>query len=316
VNSGAAAAPDKAPDLDVTPLLRTIPLFAGFTDEDLEELGRSLQRRRFAAGTMVMNQGDTGSSMYIVESGECNIHLPGEESRRISLKDIARGEYFGELALFDEMPRSASVLVTTDASLLELGRDTLESFLGRRPQVALTILRTMSARLRETNTMLSARAAKNVDEEFERNLSWSDKLADTVAALNGSWAFILGLIAMTVPVVRRQRRLLLEAAADPYPFAFFNLALAILVGLPGAADRDEPEPAVAQGPRARRHRLQGQPQERGQHRDLAARARRIPRRAQGARAARAGTARAGTATARAHDGRCRALDRRDSEGVL
>src|SRR6478752_4103648 len=185
-------------ELDTTPLLRSIPLFTGLTDEDLDELGRALVPRSFSAGDMVLNQGDTGTSMYIVEHGECNIHLPGDASRRISLKDIARGEYFGELALFDEKPRSASALATTDAVLLELQRSTLETFLGRRPRVAMAILRTMSERLRETNTMLSARAAKNVDEEFEKNLGWSDRLADSVAALNGSWAFILFLIGLTV----------------------------------------------------------------------------------------------------------------------
>ena len=236
-----------------------------------------MQRRRFAAGTMVFNQGDTGHSMYIVDSGDCNIHLPGDASRRISLKDIARGEYFGELALFDEMPRSASVLATTDTVLLELQRATLEDFLAARPQVALAILRTMSARLRETNTMLSARAAKNVDEEFERNLSWSDQLADVVAELNGSWKFILFLIGLTIvwcgvnagcggaSAGSVSVRVLQPGAGDP--------------GRPaGTADRDEPEPAVAEGSRARRHRLQGQPQERGQHRDPAARAGRVPRR--------------------------------------
>ena len=219
-------------DLDATPLLRSIPLFTGLTDEDLDELGRALVPRSFSAGDMVLNQGDTGDSMYIVEDGECNIHLPGDASRRISLKDIARGEYFGELALFDEMPRSASVQCTTDATLLELDRGTLEGFLGRRPQVALAILRTMSARLRETNTMLSARAAKNVDEEFERNLTWSDRLADSVAELNGSWAFILFLIGLTI-VWCGFNVYAMSNALDPYPFQFFNLALAILVGLQG-----------------------------------------------------------------------------------
>jgi uncharacterized membrane protein len=182
---------------------------------------------------MVFDQGDTGSSMFIVDSGDCNIHLPGDASRRISLKDISRGEYFGELALFDEMPRSASVLATTDAVLLELPRATLGEFLARRPQVALAILRTMSARLRETNTMLSARAAKNVDEEFDRNLTWSDRLADTVAELNGSWKFILGLIGMTIAWCAVNAGWVWKHPADPYPFAFFNLALAILVGLQG-----------------------------------------------------------------------------------
>ncbi len=219
--------------MDATPLLRSIPLFEGLSEEDLQELARALEPRVFAAGAMIFDQGDAGSSMYIVESGECNIHLPGDASRRISLKDIARGEYFGELALFDEMPRSASVLATTDAVLLELGRSTLEGFLQRRPQVGLAILRTMSARLRETNTMLSARAARNVDEEFERNLSWSDRLADVVAELNGSWKFILFLIGLTIVWCGLNASWLLGRPLDPYPFQFFNLALAILVGLQG-----------------------------------------------------------------------------------
>jgi uncharacterized membrane protein len=182
---------------------------------------------------MIFAQGDSGASMYIVESGDINIHLPGDASRRISLKDIARGEYFGELALFDEMPRSASALATTDTVLLELQRDTLEGYLERRPKVAMAILRTMSERLRETNTMLSARAAKNVDEEFEKNLSWSDRIADVVAELNGSWKFILFLLALTAAWCVINTGIVLRSPLDPYPFQFFNLALAILVGLQG-----------------------------------------------------------------------------------
>lgn len=219
--------------MDPTPLLRSIPLFEGLSEEDLVALGGALERRPFAAGTLIFAQGDSGSSMYIVESGDINIHLPGDASRRISLKDIARGEYFGELALFDEMPRSASALATTDTVLLELPRDTLEGYLARRPRVALAILRTMSERLRETNTMLSARAAKNVDEEFERNLSWSDRLADSVAALNGSWKFIVFLLLLTGAWCVINTGLVLRSPLDPYPFQLFNLALAILVGLQG-----------------------------------------------------------------------------------
>lgn len=219
--------------MDPTPLLRSIELFEGLTDADLAELGASLQRRQFAAGSMVFSQGDNGDSMYIVDSGDINIHLPGDASRRISLKDISRGEYFGELALFDEKPRSASALATTATVLLELQRRTLEGYLESRPKVALAILRTLSERLRETNTMLSARAAKNVDEEFEKNLSWSDRMADNVAALNGSWAFILFLIALTFAWCAVNSGWLIKLPIDPYPFQFFNLALAILVGLQG-----------------------------------------------------------------------------------
>ena len=214
-------------------LLRSIALFDGLSDADLDELGADLEPRAFAAGQPIFHKGDSGTAMYIVQSGEVNIHLPGDGSRRISLKDIARGEYFGELALFDEKPRSASALATTNAVLLELHRETLAVYLERRPRVAMAILRTMSERLRETNTMLSARAAKNVDEEFERNLSWSDRLADVVAELNGSWKFILFLLALTIVWCAVNAGAVMHPPLDPYPFQFFNLALAILVGLQG-----------------------------------------------------------------------------------
>jgi CRP/FNR family cyclic AMP-dependent transcriptional regulator len=214
-------------------LLRSNPLFEGLAEDDLRALGGSVAERPFKAGQMVFHQGDLGTEMYIVASGHVNIHLPGDGSMRVSLRDIARGEYFGELALFDAKPRSASALATTDAVLLELTRDTLSTYLERRPRAAMAILRTMSERLRETNALLSERAAKNAVKEVEENLSWSDRLADKVAELNGSWTFIIGLILMTLAWTLGNLEGLLKTPFDPYPFVFFNLLLAILVALQG-----------------------------------------------------------------------------------
>jgi CRP/FNR family cyclic AMP-dependent transcriptional regulator len=162
-----------------------------------------------------------------------NIHLPGDASRRVSLKDIASGEYFGELALFDDKPRSASALATTDAILLELSRETLSGYLERRPRAAMAILRTMSERLRETNSLLSQRVAKNAVKEVEESLSWSARLADRVAKLNGSWSFIIGLMALTVAWTVLNMSRVATDPFDPYPYVFFNLLLAVLVALQG-----------------------------------------------------------------------------------
>lgn len=183
--------------MDRTALLSLHPMFAGLAHDDLHALASSLVERAVPAGSLVFSQGDSGDSMFIIEEGHVNIHLPGEASRRISLKDITRGEYFGELALFDDKPRSASALATTDVRLLELSRATLASYLERRPSAAMAILRIMSERLRETNAMLSARVTKNAVEEIEKNLGFRERLADRVAELNGSWTFILGLLGMT-----------------------------------------------------------------------------------------------------------------------
>jgi uncharacterized membrane protein len=99
----------------------------------------------------------------------------------------------------------------------------------------------MSARLRETNAMLSERAAKNVVEELEKNLLWTDRLADKVAELNGSWAFILLLFGLTGVWVLVNSLVLphfnpqhdASTSFDPYPYVFYNLLLAILVALQG-----------------------------------------------------------------------------------
>jgi CRP/FNR family cyclic AMP-dependent transcriptional regulator len=214
-------------------LFRSIPMFEGLADDDLQLLAASVTPRPYTAGQMIFNQGDPGGEMYIVAAGHVNIHLPGDGSRRVSLKDIARGEYFGELALFDDKPRSASALATTNAVLLELSRDTLSKYVERRPRAAMAILRTMAERLRETNAMLSERAAKNVVKEIEENLAWRDRLADRVAELNGSWAFILGLLTLTVAWTFINVPGLLPQPFDAFPYTFFNLLLAILVALQG-----------------------------------------------------------------------------------
>jgi uncharacterized membrane protein len=219
--------------MDRLALLGSIALFEGLTPEDLESLAAKLVERRLPAGQMIFHQGDASDAMYIIAEGHVNIHLPGEDSRRISLKDISRGEYFGELSLFDDQPRSASVLATTDVVLLELGRQRLADYVDHRPRAAMAMLKTMAGRLRETNAMLSRRMAKNVVEEIDRSLTWKDRLADKVAELNGSWSFIVGLIAVVIGWMALNAPAATRAPFDPYPYVFFNLVLAILVALQG-----------------------------------------------------------------------------------
>ena len=214
-------------------LLRDIPLFEALSTEDLGVLASRLITRSCRSGELIFNEGEPGTEMYIIANGQVNIFLPGEASRRISLKDLGPGEYFGELGLFDDKPRSASALATTEVELLGLSRPTLATYLEHRPQAAMPMLRNMAERLRQTNALLSQRAAKNVVEELEKNLSWGDRLADKVATLNGSWTFIIGLGVLIAAWITINVPGVLRSPFDGYPFVFFNLVLAILVVLQG-----------------------------------------------------------------------------------
>jgi CRP/FNR family transcriptional regulator, cyclic AMP receptor protein len=229
-------------------LLAQIPLFQGLSDQDCEAIATRLAERHFATGQVIFTLGDTGCSMYLVRSGAVQIYLPGAKdgSPPLALKDVRTGEYFGELAIFDDKPRSASARATVETVVLELTREQLGEHLARSPTAAMTILSEMAERLRETNAILRQRAAKDVIKEFEENLTWGQRLADKVAELNGSWAFILALLALTVgwcvvnmPIIAERVGLSARGddgkmiGFDPYPYILYNLVLAILVSLQG-----------------------------------------------------------------------------------
>jgi uncharacterized membrane protein len=219
--------------MDRTEVLRRVSVFEGLSEDDLAALAPRMQERVLRAGQVLFMLGDRGSAMFVIASGQVNIFLPGEGSRRLSLKDLGEGEYFGEMSLFDEKPRSASAMASTDVLLLELTKEMLTEFLERRPRASLVLLRTMVERLRETNQLLSQRATKNAVEEFEKGLHWRDRLADRVAELNGSWTFIVGLLLLTLCWAFINSPYVLHKPFDEFPFVFFNLLLAILVALQG-----------------------------------------------------------------------------------
>lgn len=214
-------------------LLAQIPLFDTLASEDLEALAQRMTERKYKAGDKVFDKGEKGSSMYVVLSGAVQIFLPGSgpDDPRVVLKDALTGEYFGELSLFDDKPRSASVEATVDTTLLELTREHFSDHLSKSTNAAMTILAEMAERLRETNALLSQRAARDVVKEIEENLTWSQRMADKVAELNGSWAFILFLLILTFVWAGANK--FLPKPFDEYPFQFYNLALAILVALQG-----------------------------------------------------------------------------------
>jgi len=214
-------------------LLAQNEFFDSLSPEDCETLGARLREVHLKPDDYVFRFGEAGQSMYIVRSGSVRILLPGGEgeAEQVLLKEARAGEYFGELSLFDDKPRSASVQASTDTVLLELTNEVFFEHIQGSPKAAMAILSEMAERMRETNALLSQRAARDVVRELEDNLTWGQRLADRIAELNGSWAFIGFLIALTLlwAVLNHFE----FVRFDAYPYTFFNLVLAILVALQG-----------------------------------------------------------------------------------
>jgi uncharacterized membrane protein len=213
-------------------VLERVPLFRGLSESALDSLAERLVERRFKAGERVFSKGDVGGVMFCVLSGRLDIFLPGANgTERVHLKEAAQGDYFGELGIIDRMPRSASVEARTDCVLLELSRENFVADILHNEQAVVAIISEMAKRLRDTNAQLGQRAARDSVKEFEESLGWTDRMADRVAALNGSWKFILGLVGLSFAWAALNA--FMPKPFDAYPYQFFNLFLGILVGVQG-----------------------------------------------------------------------------------
>jgi signal transduction histidine kinase len=134
-------------------VIRGVPIFAGLSDEEAGELWASARQIHVAPGECVIREGTSGDTLYIILSGSLEV-LKREGEREITLATRAPGEVIGEMSLLQAAPRTASVRALTRSSLLAIGPDAFRQLLARRPGAAATLLRTVAARLRSTESSL------------------------------------------------------------------------------------------------------------------------------------------------------------------
>jgi len=118
-----------------------------------ERSAADIYGRDFPAGAVVFEEGDPGSRLYVIVSGQVRI-VKRTGGRAVTLARLGAGEFFGEMALLDRQPRSASAVVEEPARLLELDEAAFERIVADRGEVALRILKKLSKRLREANRQI------------------------------------------------------------------------------------------------------------------------------------------------------------------
>jgi CRP-like cAMP-binding protein len=123
-------------------LLRGIPLFSALEDRDLENLSEEFNERSLSAGHSVAEEGEGGLVFFVVESGEATVEVHGEQ-----VGTLGPGDSFGEIALIDRRPRTATVTATTDLKCYSLPVFVFRPFVEARPQVAWKLLEEMADRL-------------------------------------------------------------------------------------------------------------------------------------------------------------------------
>ena len=123
----------------------------------MSEMLSSLEHlvRRHPSGTVLFREGDRGETMYVIRSGKVNIVKRIGDSE-ITLAVLGPGEFFGEMALLEGLPRSASAVVADEAMLIELEHSAFATLVRRNSEIALRLLRRLSSRLREADRQIHA----------------------------------------------------------------------------------------------------------------------------------------------------------------
>ncbi|HHZ87860.1 MAG TPA: Crp/Fnr family transcriptional regulator [Chromatiaceae bacterium] len=128
--------------------LAKIPLFSGLGEGELESLARGAVVRSFPRQSVLINEGDDSDALYVIFSGQLKVFLSDEQGREIVLNQMGEGEYFGELALLDDTPRSASVMVVEACKVAIISRAVFDKVLDEHVGMARKLLAGLSKRLR------------------------------------------------------------------------------------------------------------------------------------------------------------------------
>ena len=115
---------------EIMEFLREIPLFAELKDEDLAELCKHIKLRRFMKNSPIVRQGDAGDNFYTIVSGKAKIVVSGNNGAEKTLGTLSTGDSFGETALIEKGPRTASIITLSQTAVFEISREGFEKFLA------------------------------------------------------------------------------------------------------------------------------------------------------------------------------------------
>jgi CRP/FNR family cyclic AMP-dependent transcriptional regulator len=219
-------------------VLSRVPLFKNLDATELENLADLVDQVEVKAGQIIFHEHDMGDALYVLDKGAVRIWVRDEDVQEVTLSELKPGDFFGELAVLDSGERSANASAMVDSTLHRLSRDDFYNFLVKYPHASIDVLREVTARLRQTNLLVSQRISRNVNREMDAQMTTGQRIADKVASFGGSWTFIFLYCGFLILWMAINTFILARigngpdgAQWDPYPYILLNLMLSMTAAL-------------------------------------------------------------------------------------
>jgi CRP-like cAMP-binding protein len=150
--------------------LKRVPLFADLAEAELSRFAEVTREREYPRNSVILFEDDPGDALYIVSNGQVKVVLIGEDGREVILSVLSDGDFFGEMSLIDDEPRSAHVIAMKDSHVLVLRRDDFQAQVQQFPAIALKLLKVLVHRLRRADVKIGGLVLLDVNGRVARLL--------------------------------------------------------------------------------------------------------------------------------------------------
>ncbi len=175
--------------MNVTELFSKVPLFEGIAPEDRVALAKAAALRTYRRGETIVEQGEPGDAFYVIVKGRVAVAIVAPDGREVVLNSLGEGDHFGEMALLDDAPRSASVIAQEKSELAILSRTVFFDLLKSNFVLTRGLLGAFSARLRRANATIEGLASLDVKARLAR---YFRELAETRGRkAGGGWSVVV-----------------------------------------------------------------------------------------------------------------------------
>jgi CRP/FNR family cyclic AMP-dependent transcriptional regulator len=211
-------------------ILKRVPLFALLDAEETAVLAGQVELKTFSPRQRIYKIGDLGGRAYVLVSGSVRVTTVDEDHQEVVVDQPAAGEFFGFASMLEQTPHQTDATAVDLTVCLEVDRSDIATLLQRKPHAGMDMLTVLGRQFHASQQLVRVRASRNPNDIIEEDMSFGERVADTVASFGGSWTFII-MFSLAICIYTAINVALGKASWDPYPFILLNLFLSMLAAI-------------------------------------------------------------------------------------
>ena len=215
------------PNVATAAMLADVSLFALLDEQELALLAERVEKVEFGEGKIIFDVGDPGASMYVITEGEVVLSIKTKTGEEMFFESPGRGDFFGEISLLDEGPRTATARAKSHVTAIQIDRGDLDELFRLRPAAAMDLLTATGRRLRHNAMLIRNAATRNVNDVEIDTRSAVMKVADWIAAFSGSVPFLAMHVVIFAVWILLNVKLFSFGNFDPFPFGLLTLVVSL-----------------------------------------------------------------------------------------